>query len=72
MSLDCLALVTRGACVPESQGTITIENYWHVTTPRALHKQEAETHTPYLFMKKVYLLILELWPEGQASGLAYI
>ena len=29
-------------------------------------------HSLSLFMKEAYLLILELWPEGQASGLAHI
>ena len=29
-------------------------------------------HTPNLSEKEAYLLILELWSEGQAFGLAHI
>ena len=68
--LDHLALVASEACVPGPMGLEQIKRqFLPATTPRALCKQQNEAH-PRLSVKKVYLLILELCPVGQASGLA--
>lgn len=75
MSRDCLnleAVQGLGGCV--ILGPIRCNNggdsSWQATTPRALRRQQTETH-PSLSENEAYLLFQELWTEGQASGLAH-
>lgn len=71
--LDLLALVARGACVPWSHRNITIEETVLGRLPSpGLCTDSRLKHTPGLSMKEAYLLILELWPQGQASDLAHM
>ena len=55
MLLDHLALVARGDCIPGSHGTLSVtireDSSWQATTPRALHREQTETH-PHPFCEK--------------------
>lgn len=69
--LDYLILEGMEACVPGSHWALTIRETF-------LHRLALPGHCPNsglkynsrLSVKKVYLLVLEHWPEEQASGLA--
>ena len=73
MPLDHLALVAREACVLGSQKIVTIRE-------KVLNRLQTPGHctdnrlkeNPSLFVNKACLLLLELQPKGQASGLAHI
>lgn len=72
--LDHLALAASGACVPGSQGTVTIGKTVLARpppAPRALCSLQTETR-PSLSVKEASLPVLELLPEGRASGPAHI
>ena len=70
--LYCLALVTKGTCVPGSHHSVTIrDSFWQATTPRALQRQQVETHSQS-FCEKSCLPVLQLQPVGQASDLPHI
>lgn len=65
MPLVCLALVAKGAGIPELQGTVTVRRTVLGRPPHAGHFTNSElTHTPTLSMKKAYLLNLELQLES--------
>ena len=71
-SLNLLALVVKKAYIDGSHETITIENsYGQATTLRALHRQQTKTHHS-LPVKSTHLLVLELQPQEQDSGLPHI
>ena len=64
--LDHLALAASGACVPGSQGTVTIGKMVLARpppAPRALCSLQTETR-PSLSVKEASLPVLELLPEG--------
>ena len=43
--LECLALEARGSCAPGYHGNVTIGDSSRLTTtPRALHREQTETH----------------------------
>ena len=44
---------------------------WQVATPIAFCRQQTEAKPPGLSVKEASLLVLELWPEGQASDLVH-
>lgn len=70
--LACLALVARGASIPESQGTITITEIVLGQPPPPGHCADSRLkHTPRLSVKEACFLVLELQPEGQASDSAH-
>lgn len=48
-----------------------MDSSWQTTAPRALHRQQAETHLS-LSNKEAYLLVQNLWPDGQASALPHL
>ena len=71
--LDHLVLEAREICVPGSHATVIIRE----TTPGRLPHLGSCTdsrlkYTPSLSMKDPLLLVLELQPLRQVSGLAYI
>ena len=69
MPLDHLA---RGACIPGSHRTVTIIEIVLRRLPSLGYCIDSTLkHTPILFVKVAYLLIQELQPWGQASGLAH-
>lgn len=75
MPCDCLDLeAVQGLGVCVILGPIRCNNggdsSWQATIPRALRRQQTETH-PSLPENEAYLLFQELWTEGQASGLAH-
>lgn len=73
MLLDCLALETRGACIPGPHGALTIrEIVLGRIPPPGYCTFNRLKHITSLSMKEVYLFILEFQPEGQASGVAHI
>ena len=59
-----------GLAVPQDCNNQRVSS-WVATTLRALHRQRLKP-TPSPSVKKAYLLVLELWPEGQASCLSHI
>ena len=61
-AFDHLALVANGVAFLGSEGLQQLERQWSGTTPRALHRQPAET-PPWPPVKETYLHILELQPE---------
>lgn len=74
MLLDCLDLEAvqgaGGVCSWAPQDCNNGgDSPWQATTPKAPPRQQTETH-PRLSEKEACLLFQELWPEGQASGLA--
>lgn len=69
-SIDHLALVARVTSIPWSHETITIGE----TVLGRLHTQsiqQTDTHPRGLTCLFAYLLVLELWPEWQASCLTH-
>lgn len=71
--LDHLALVARGSCVPDSHWMVTIgEAVLGWLPPPEDCTDGRLKHTPSLFGKEAYLLVLELLPYEQTSGLAHI
>lgn len=70
MPLDHLALVEKGTCIPGSHRTVTVEKTVPGRLPVSEHCKDRR-HTQS-FRGKAYLLVLELWPKGQAPGLAHI
>lgn len=57
----------QGACVSGSYQIVIIrETFLGCLSPP--HRQQTKTHSS-LFVKRAYLFVLELQPEGQASGL---
>ena len=73
MPLDCLALVARWACVPGSHKTVTIREIvvGRLTPPKHCTDRRLKRILSF-FVKEGYLLVPELLPEWQASGLAHI
>lgn len=70
MPPEHLALEATGACILESQGTISIrDSSWQTNTPGALYR--SITETPHLSEKETYWSPQEHWPDEQAPGLAY-
>lgn len=75
--LDCLALEASGRGGRYLHLWVPWEcnnqknSSWQTPPPRVLHRQQIETH-PSLPGKEAYLLILEVWLEGQASGLVHL
>lgn len=70
MPLERLALVSRDSWVPWGCNNRK-DSPWQAITPR--HKTNSRLkHTSSRFVKEAYLLVLELQPEGQDSGLAHI
>lgn len=68
MSLECLAVVASGACVPEFHRTTTIgESSQQSATPKAL---KSSRHIPTFSLE--YLLVLELQPEGYLEVHIYL
>ena len=68
--LHHLALVARGACVPGSHRTIAMgEAVLCRLSPPGHHIDSSLKHTPSLSVRKSYLHVLELHPEGETSGL---
>lgn len=66
MTLDFLALVDKGTCNLGSHGAITIREIVLGMIPlTGLCIDSILKHTPSLFVKEVYLLVLEHWPEGR-------
>lgn len=73
MSHDCLALVGKEVCIPRLHRTETIRKTVLGRLPIPGPCRESTLiHTPSLPMIKAYLLVLEFWPERQASGLLQI
>lgn len=72
-SLDLMALEARGACIPGSYGTVIIRQTFlsWLPRPRVLTDKRLK-HTLSLSLKEAYVLVPELWPDGQASGVAQI
>ena len=61
------------ACIPGSHRTVAIREVVLGRLPPPGHRTDnGLKHTPRLSMKEVSLLVLELWHEGLASGLAHI
>lgn len=60
-----------GACIPGSQGTITIGKMITGEPHLLQHRTDGRLKdTCGLSEKKNHLLVQEVWPKGQASGLA--
>lgn len=68
---ECLALVSRDFWVPWDCNNRK-DTSWQPTTLRAQTQPQTETHLQFFCVKVSYLLNLELWPEGQASGIVHI
>ena len=62
--LDCLLLVAGDLYVPIRDTTLD-----RLLPPR--YYTDRLKDIPRLFVKEAYFLVLELWPDGQASGLAH-
>ena len=73
MSLEHLALVASRVSVSEPYRTETIGEraLGRLLPPRAHHRKQTETQSQSSYEKGIYLLVLELQPEGQASGLPH-
>lgn len=69
--LDCLALEVREACIPKPRGTVKSEIVLVRLPPSGHCTESRQKHIPS-FEKEVYLLLLELQPNGKASVLADI
>ena len=70
--LQHLALVAMGTRIPESHRTNNPGvSSWHTATPRALHRSRRQCSCS-LPVKRTYLFVLELQPEGQTSSLPFI
>ena len=70
--LDHLALGAMRTCIAGCMELKQMETViCCLPTPRYCVDNRLK-YTTSLNVKEAYLLILELWPEGQASGLAYI
>lgn len=75
MALDHMALVAvgGGCCFSGPHGSETIgETVFGRLPPPGYFTDSGLKYTSRLSMEKAYLLVLELWPEGQASGLHHI
>ena len=72
-ALDCLALLTKRAGIPELHGTVTIRKTVLSRPPTPGHCTDSRLkHNLSLPVKKAYLLSLELHPEVEASGFPHI
>lgn len=71
--LDRLTLEARGPCFLGFPGTVTIRetDFHRLSAPRHFIDIRMK-HIPSLSEKESYLFVYELWPEGQASGLAHL
>ena len=67
-----LALGAIRACFSASQRTETIRESVFRLPPPGHSTDSSLTHTPFFSCKRVYLLVLELQPEGQVLGLPHI
>lgn len=67
---ECLTLVSRDFWVLWDCSNRK-DTPWQPTTLRAQNQPQTETHLVF-FVKESYLLNLELWSKGQASGIVYI
>lgn len=73
ISLDCLTLVGAGDDVPRSHRIVTIREGVLGRLPSPGHCTDSGLkHSPSLSVKEAYLLVLELWPQGQASGMKHV
>ena len=73
MPLDCLSLVANGAFIHGFHGTVTNgETVLSWLPPPGNSADSRLKHTPSLYGKEAYLLVLELQPKGQASDFTYI
>lgn len=68
--LDNPTVVAKSACVLGSNRAVTILG--QLTIPRALCRQQTEPHIQFFSERGLFLLVLEHWPEEQASGLVHI
>lgn len=72
-SLDCLALVAKGADILELQGTVTIRKIvLGRPPPPGYYINSRLKRNPNLPLKKAYLLSLEPHQEGQVLGFPHI
>lgn len=71
MPFDHLVLVATVAFASVSHKTVTIGDSFCQLLPPKHYTDNRLKHTPIITGKEAYFLVLELWPEGQASGLAY-
>lgn len=70
--LHHMALEAKVTFIPGSQRTVTIkEAVIGRLQPRGYCIDTRLKHTPSLFVKEAYLLVLELCPERQALGLTH-
>lgn len=63
MTLECLALVAGGACVPDSHSTLTIRETVLNRLPHRGYCTDSR-HTPRLSVEEACVLVLQLQPEG--------
>ena len=69
--LECVALKARGLVLLGLWNyDIRRDGSWQTTTPR--EPDNRLTHIPQSFQERAYLLVWELWPEGQDSRLALV
>lgn len=66
-ALSHLALLASGACIPGFHRTVAVGQFL-----AGYHPSSRLVYTPSLSVKEASLLVLELWPKGRASKLAYI
>lgn len=65
MSLDHLALMAGGVCIPGSHEAVTIKKTVLGIIPPLGHcTDRILKHTPSLCVKEAYLVVLEFQPEG--------
>lgn len=58
--LDHLALEARGACVPDSHGTVSIKETIHGRLPPPGHFKDSRLkHNPSISEKEAYLIVQE-------------
>lgn len=74
MPLHHQILEVKRSCIPGSKRTVTIRKrvLGRLPPPGCYTGYCLLKHTYSLSRKEAYLLVLELQPEGQASGLAHI
>lgn len=75
VSPDLLTLVTRAACISGYQYHITVtmrDTVFGRLLPLGHCTDSRLRHNPRLSVRETSLLVLELWPKGQVSGLAHI
>lgn len=73
MQVDHLVLEARESCISGPHGTETIGKIVLIMMiPKGHCTDSRLKHIPSVSLKRAYLLVLELKPEGQVSGFQHI